>query len=170
MNPITTLINTLDLNPHPEGGYYRRIYESNQTIEVTQAIANSTRTVKRPASTAIYYLLSAGDFSAWHRIQSDESWHHHLGGDLIIRALDPATKEINAFTLGNPLNNPDASPFITIKQGLWFCATPAEGTEFTLCSCSVTPGFDFEDFELASYQDLSAEYPEHSELIRAFTR
>lgn len=150
-------INQLRLEPHPEGGYYRRIFESDIHLE------------NRRVGTAIHYLLSGNDFSAWHRIKSDELWFYHKGSTVIIYAINQHAK-LHIYYLGDPALNPKAQLQITIPANSWFAAELADKDNFALVSCAVTPGFDFAEFELAVRDKLIVEYPEHAEIIERLTR
>ncbi len=157
-------IEQLSLKPHPEGGYYREVYRADEYIE-KQALPNRYNG-DRSFSTAIYYLLTAGEFSAFHRVRSDETWHFYAGGVLEIFTINPQGS-IDIKLLGN--GNSNASPMHTIPHGSWFAAKPAENTPYTLAGCTVAPGFDFADFELADKNKLLKEFPQHKELISALT-
>lgn len=146
-------IEKLKLEKHPEGGAFREIYRSALEAELPMS---DGAFASRNLSTGIYYMLQAGEFSAFHRIRSDEIWHHYDGGDLMIYVLHPSIGlKINHLGKSNPL----ARPQLCVPGGLWFAAKPAPETQFALCGCTVSPGFDFKDFELANAQELIAEYP-----------
>lgn len=137
------LVETLNLLPHPEGGFYREEYRSPISI--------TTSSGDRSLATSIYYLLRAGEASAWHRIRSDELWFFHCGGPLTVNVMTPNEGQQRIIlgpdiSLGHRLS-------VVVPAGLWFGATPSAGTSFSLVSCVVAPGFDFADFELASAGD-----------------
>jgi len=155
----------LGMEPHPEGGFYKRNYESDDMTAVDDRYAEPR---ERHCSTSIYYLLRRDDFSAWHRLKSDEQWHHYEGNPVIIRTIDPSTKALEEHRLGKVSEG--ATPQILIRHGLWFCAEPVGDDEGSLVGCTVTPGFDFKDFELADRAALTAEHPEHKAMIARFTR
>lgn len=156
MNQAQHLIEQLALEPHPEGGFYKRIYESPNTIQAAQG--------QRLLTTSIHYLLEENDFSAWHKIKSDELWYFHQGCTLLIHTLQNTgrlqTEELST-----------AKPFIKVPANTWFSAelTTEEQNEnsqaFSLVSCVVSPGFDFEDFEMAYAEDLVSIYPQHRDII-----
>lgn len=154
-------IATLQLLPHPEGGYYKEIYRADLVLPKTAL--TDAHNGDRNAMTSIYYLLQDGDFSALHRIASDELWHHYDGGPLTVYEItkDGAlTKHI--LQRGNP--------FAVIKAGNWFgCRVETPGS-YTLCGCTVAPGFDFADFEMGSKTTLLQQYPEHAAVITELTR
>ncbi|HWL28118.1 MAG TPA: cupin domain-containing protein, partial [Burkholderiaceae bacterium] len=123
-SPIDRLIQRYELQPHPEGGFYRETYRSGMTVLVGDA------RMQRSASTAIYYLLPAGAHSAWHRIVSDEIWHFHAGDPLHIHVLEQAG-ELRTHRLGNPLVTSDADFQVTVSAGRWFAAEVVQGGAFT---------------------------------------
>lgn len=152
MNKIEKIIKNLNLAKHPEGGYYKRNYEASDWIVAPERFAEPR---DRPVSTAIYYLLGAKDFSMWHRIKSDELWHHYEGLPLKLSIFDQETGVVSEAILGKVSDG--FVPQIVIHQGLWFSARPLVPTgpdseyseDYVLCGCTVSPGFDFKDFELA---------------------
>ena len=136
MNPrATELIRTLDLAPHPEGGFYRETYRSAAKVSAAQG-------ARRDAVTTIYFLLAAGGFSAWHRVRSDESWHWYEGEPLELLLASPDFGVVQRRRLGQV--GPGIEPAATVPSGWWQAARPL-GT-FALCGCVVAPGFEFEDF------------------------
>jgi hypothetical protein len=163
---VQQLVQLLDLQPHPEGGYYKEVYRSAGFIE--HACLPDTFQGKRNFSTSIYYLLQNRDFSAFHRIQSDEIWHYYLGGNVLLHLLDPKGK-YQCKVLGT--NITDGAAFqVVIPAGTWFAAELAPGNNFTLAGCTVAPGFDFADFELAGRRELIQQYPDHQDLINRLCR
>lgn len=162
---VDEIIEKLGMEPHLEGGFYKRCYASEDVVPVPERFAAPH---ERQCSTSIYYLLGKDDFSAWHRLKSDELWHHYEGGSVLIRTIDPDTKALSEHMLGKVSDG--ANPQILVRHGNWFCAQPLGDCEFSLVGCTVSPGFDFKDFELADRVALIAEYPEHELLIARFTR
>ena len=155
----------LELLPHPEGGFYKEVYRSRESYSadgLPQRFEGG-----RAFATAIYYLLQAGDFSAFHRIKSDEIWHHYDGGDLELCMIDQSGA-LSRHRLGH--RHADALPMLVVPHGCWFAARPASGTDYVLCGCTVAPGFDFSDFEMATRDGLLQHYPQHAESIEQLTR
>jgi len=156
------IIESLALIPHPEGGYYRETYRSDKTISAKHLDG------VRSAYTTIYFLLGQGDFSAWHRVGSDETWLFHVGGEIDLFQFDLDGQLVHS-QIG-----PKASVYqLTVPAGRWFAAKPAEPDQFCLVSCFVAPGFEFSDFELAQREDLLRTHgttPEHRNLINKLTR
>jgi predicted cupin superfamily sugar epimerase len=164
------LVRQLGLLPHPEGGYFRETYRA---VEDVASLALPQRFGgDRSISTAIYFLLEAGQCSHLHRIKADEVWHFYAGDPLIVVEINTAGR-LKTTLLGGDL--PGGAVFQhVVPAGAWFGAVPAEGGRFapvgfTLVGCTVAPGFDFADFELADRAALSAEYPAHQDWIRRLT-
>ncbi|MFM0404316.1 cupin domain-containing protein [Paraburkholderia aspalathi] len=153
------LIRRFDLKPHPEGGFFSETYRS---VDSVRRDDGSTQT--RSASTAIYYLLCDGAHSAWHRIKSDEVWHFYAGEPLNVHVLDEAGRLIT-HTLGNALTHPDAVFQAVVPAGLWFAAECADPATFALVGCTVAPGFEFSEFELADVEALKVRHPQHAVFI-----
>lgn len=160
------LVRKLHLQPHPEGGYFLETYRAAESIGADALPRRFSGA--RSISTAIYYLLEAGQCSRLHRIRSDEVWHFHAGDPLDIVEID-AAGSLKTTRLGGDLLYQHVVP-----AGVWFGATPAPGGRFAphgfaLVGCTVAPGFDFADFELADQAKLLAEYPRHQDWIRRLT-
>lgn len=160
------LIQQLQLQPHPEGGFYKEIYRSEGSIPATSLPANFGG--DRHYATSIYYLLQQGDFSAFHRIKSDEIWHFYAGGRLRLHVID-ADGGYQLLQLGAA---PEAGTQfqVVMPAGVWFAAEPAPETVFTLAGCTVSPGFDFRDFEMAKKEVLEQQYPDHIPVIERLCR
>lgn len=140
------MIVQLQLQPHPEGGHYRETYRAPELVPTPRG--------PRAASTAILFLLGAGEHSCWHRIAADELWHHHGGGTLVIHELAPSG-QMRSTHLGLNLST-GAQPQHAVPAGTWFAAEPLPGSSWSLVGCTVAPGFDFADFELARPEQLQA--------------
>ena len=158
-------IKYLQLLPHPEGGYYKESYRSSGILSASCLPAFGG---DRSFSTAIYFLLEQGDFSAFHRIKSDECWHFYEGGTLLIHMLQQNGKYI-CKRLGKNLEDGEALQFV-VPAGAWFASEPVVGASFALVGCTVAPGFDFEEFEMAKKESLLQEFPEHTSLINRLCR
>src|SRR5215216_3923747 len=163
---VEQIVQQLGLQPHPEGGFYKETYRSE--LFVAQDCLPNKFNGKRNISTSIYYLLRNGDFSAFHRIKSDETWHHYSGGSLLIHSFDPSGN-YQCRILGNDMSN-GASFQLMVPAGLWFASEPALGSQFILAGCTVAPGFDFADFELAEKEQLATEFPKYKDLIYRLCR
>ena len=160
------LIATYQLLAHPEGGWYKETYKSNECIP--SGALPSRFNGSRAFSTAIYFLLEEGNFSAFHRIKSDECWHFYAGGplDVFMIQQDGLSEMIR---LGNNIGNGEVFQYV-VPANCWFASKPAPGTAFSFVGCTVAPGFDFLDFELAEAASLSALYPAHASIITELCR
>ena len=159
-------LDKLQMTSHVEGGAFREVYRSELVIPKKSLPLFFQG--DRSASTHIYFLLAEGQFSAFHRIAADEHWHFYFGDPLIVYEISHNGRLLTHH-LGNDLMNGE-SFHAGIKAGRWFASAPAEGGEYTLVGCTVAPGFDFADFELADGETLAGRYPEHAALIRRLTR
>lgn len=154
-------IKHLQLQTHPEGGYFKETYRAEETIP---AGALPVRFIgERNFSTSIYYLLEQGDYSVFHRLKSDECWHFYAGETLLIHIIDRAGKYY-CVKLGNNLAADEIFQFV-VPANTWFASEPAPHSAFSFTGCTVAPGFDFADFELADKQDLLSTYVEHAKII-----
>ncbi len=163
---IKEIVQRLTLIPHPEGGYYKETYRSQGSIP--NAVLAPSITGDRNYCTAIYFLLSHTNFSAFHRIQQDETWHHYDGGTLYVHVIHP-DGTYQRFHLGKNFDQGE-EPQFTVPAGCWFASSVANKNEYALVGCTVAPGFDFADFELAERSFLSALYPAHKNTIESLTR
>ncbi|APA86614.1 cupin domain-containing protein [Paraburkholderia sprentiae WSM5005] len=159
------LIRRFDLKPHPEGGFFAETYRSS--TRVLRAGEPRAADDTRSASTAIYYLLCDGAHSAWHRIRSDEVWHFYAGEPLLVHVLDESdvSGALVTHRLGNPLTHADTVCQAVVPAGSWFAAECADPASFALVGCTVAPGFEFSEFELADVDALKARHPRHAQLI-----
>lgn len=168
MNDAAFWIERLDLRPHPEGGYFRETYRAAETIAGTALPARFVGA--RPFATAIYFLITRDAFSAFHRIRSDELWHFYAGGAVTLAILDAdGTGRLTTASLGRDPARGE-SPQVVIPAGAWFAAEVASSGSFALVGCTVAPGFDFADFELADRASLLGQYPQHRGAIERLTR
>lgn len=163
---VSRLIEQLALQPHPEGGYYKETYRSTEQVPA-QALPDRFGG-SRHFSTAIYFLLEEGNFSAFHRIRSDELWHFYAGEALLVHVLDTEGK-LTTLRLGSNIDEGEQFQAV-VPAGCWFAAEPAPGTSYALVGCTVSPGFDFADFELAGVRSLTAAFPQHAALIQRLCR
>ena len=152
---VKTLIKELDLLPHPEGGYYRETYRSSVLVEG-----------ERSVSTMIYFLLTSDDRSSFHRIDTDEGWHHYEGDTIRIHILDQDDHrwvDVGRF-------EKEVTPQALIPAGLWFGAEVLPGSHgYALVGCTVAPGFEFSHFQLAEKDELMMKTPEHKSIIEQLT-
>lgn len=164
MNKMEYWINQLGLLPHPEGGYYKETYRSSGTIN--HSALPDRFEGNRNFSTAIYFLLRSEDRSVFHRIKSDEIWHFYQGSTLLIYVLHE--KQLHIHRLGSDLDKGDSLQ-VVIPANCWFGAHVENSESFSLCGCTVAPGFDFRDFEMGSREKLLREFPDFSVEIKRLT-
>lgn len=165
MAPFTQqLIESYQLLPHPEGGYYKETYRSSELI-LTNSLPDRFMG-NRNFSTAIYFLLEADSFSAFHRIKSDECWHFYSGDAVDIHVLHN-NGNYELIKLGSNIEMGEQFQAI-VPAGAWF-ASKTNGI-YSLVGCTVSPGFDFADFELAKAAELAEKFPNQFELIQQFCR
>jgi len=166
MSEASEWIEGLRLQPHPEGGWYRELYRAEESIP--QHALPDRFSGDRDFSTAIYYLLEQSDFSALHRIRQDELWHFYDGSALDVEVID-TNGHHSTLKLGKDLQS-GQQPMGVVAAGCLFGAKVSDGGGFSLVGCTVAPGFDFADFELADRQQLLEQFPEHRSVIEALTR
>ena len=159
-------IQHLQLLPHPEGGFFKETYRSDDRI--SSECLPPEFTGDRNYSTAIYFLLQQNDFSAFHRIKSDECWHFYEGGTLLVHIID-AQGNCSGVRLGRKIDEGETFQFV-VPANCWFASEPAPGSRFSLVGCTVAPGFDFRDFEMADKQALLKQYPQHHSIVQRLCR
>lgn len=163
---IQNLIKRFDLQKHPEGGYFTETYRSEE--EIPEVVLPDSFEGSRNYCTGIYFLLTSNTFSAFHRIQQDEMWHFYQGAPLIIHVIHP-NGEYSKQVLG--LNFEEgAVPQFTVLKKSWFAAEVNEPDSYSFVGCTVSPGFDFRDFELAERDLLCKQFHYHKEIISRLTR
>lgn len=160
------LIQNLELQKHPEGGYYKENYRSDRNIYYQSE--NLDFPNGRSFGTAIYFLLKENEFSAFHRIKSDEIWHFYEGFPLEIISID-VDGNLERQILGNNLKNGESFQ-ATVKGGKWFASRLLKAETYALVGCTVAPGFDFQDFEMADRKHLIELFPQHEEIIKELSR
>jgi predicted cupin superfamily sugar epimerase len=158
-------IEKLGMLSHPEGGYFKESYRSDELV-LTDHLPGRFNG-DRNFSTSIYYLLEEDQYSKLHRIKSDEMWHFYDGSGLDIYEIDK-DGELMIHKLGLDIENGE-SPQVLIKAGNWFGAKVNNQDSFCLAGCTVSPGFDFNDFEMAEREALIILFPKHREIIEQFT-
>ena len=155
-NRISSIVDTLNLKKHPEGGFYSETYRSAQKTANEEGVL----------MTSIYFLLTSGNVSNFHRISNDELWFHHEGSPIVIHTLeDKIHKE---YILGKTYNDV-CRPQHLVKGNTIFGSAVIEPNSYALVSCVVTPGFEFKDFELLSYDELIKEFPNELDIIERLT-
>lgn len=130
------LIARLNLAPHPEGGHYRQVFKSTQRVQPADDRSS------RASLTTIYFLLTAGEYSRWHRVRSDEAWHFYEGHSVELLVMNADMTELSAVTLAA---TDEGTPVHVVPAGCWQAARMAG--EYALVGCTVAPGFEFTDFD-----------------------
>ncbi len=165
MNRAETLIQALELQKHPEGGWYKELYRSKESI--AQAGLPARFDGQRSFCTSIYFLLNGNEFSAFHRIKQDELWHFYDGDTLCVHVIDNAGNYCEKKLGRNPDNGESFQQ--VVEAGDWFGASIPSGA-YALVGCTVAPGFDFADFEMPDRDKMLALFPQHQRVIKLLTR
>lgn len=165
MKTAAQWIKILKLVPHPEGGFYREVYRCAEGV--SRKALPSRYSGPRAFSTSIYYLLRGQDVSRFHRLASDEIWHFYAGSQLTLHVIDPKGhyQATRLGTCGGRCQQPQQ----VIMRNHWFAATVDNTSQYTLMGCTVAPGFDFADFELADRDTLARLCPSKALLIKRLT-
>ena len=158
-------IENLELLPHPEGGYYKETYRSELNINLENL--NPQWKGERSLCTGIYFLLERENFSAFHRIKSDELWHFYAGDPITIHMIDNEGK-YSSQDVGNRIDQGEVLQFL-VPANSWFASEVKGNKSFALVGCTVSFGFDFNDFEMAD-ESLMKEFPEHKEVLSRLIR
>ncbi len=158
-------INHLQLSRHIEGGSFREIYRSPLTVSRDQLPGGFQSAPS--VCTSIYFLLEQNQFSAFHKIPSDEIWHFYFGGTLIIYELD-IQGELIEHRLGSDPGKGEVFQTV-IRAGNWFASKPAKNTDYSLVGCTVSPGFNFADLKVADRSELILQYPQYADLVISLT-
>jgi hypothetical protein len=159
------LIGKLDLQEHPEGGFFKETYRSKGVIN--ESNLEESYQGDRNYSTCIYFLLTSEKFSAFHRIQQNEIWHFYDGSPIHLHMIHEEGNYASQL-IGRELSRGEVPQFV-VPGGVWFASEVAEGGDYSLAGCTVSPGFDFADFELKSGNDLVELFPEHEKIIQRLT-
>lgn len=165
-NESAAIISQLNLLPHPEGGWYSEVYRSDEILQ-TDSLPGRYKSA-HCFSTSIYFMLEKDDFSAFHRISSDETWHFYMGSPVLIHCIHP-DGSCSKIELGNNLSAGQVLQY-TIRRNCWFAAKNMDVYSFSLFGCTVAPGFEFSDFELGQKQTLCSLFPQHGAAISELTR
>lgn len=160
---VSEYVKLLELNPHPEGGWFKEVYRSSGNHN-----GGGDFPAGRCFGTAIYFLIEQANFSAFHKILSDEIWHFYDGEPLEVIEIN-SDGELKKTIVGNNLHQGHVFQY-TVPAGVWFASLVYEVGKFSLVGCTVSPGFEFRDFELGSRDLLNNQFPLHVEIINALTR
>jgi len=160
------IIAKFDLIPHPEGGFYKETYRS--VGQISSSALDDHYSGSRNFATSIYFLLTSEAFSAFHKIKQDEIWHFYEGNSICIHSISPSGI-YSKVVLGMAIKEGEVPQYV-VPGGHWFAAEVLGNGNFGFVGCTVSPGFDFADFELANGSDLMQLFPAHQLLIKQFTR
>lgn len=185
---VEAIVRMLELEAHPEGGFYRETFRAAARVRRMHGESGEGNQggvgASRAAGTAIYYLLPTGTFSAWHVVTSDEGWHFYDGAPLELVTIDPAGV-LQRVVLGRDFAGGERPQHVVPAGWLQaarpvgadaastsaaFAASGASAADYSLCGCTVSPGFEFADFAMPSRAELRARYPQHIEIVDALTR
>ncbi len=166
MNEADLIIERLQLQPHPEGGYFRETYRSSGIIgsECLEPIYDGVRNY----STCIYFLLTSDRFSAFHKIHQDEVWHFYKGSPIKLHVISKSGN-YNSIMIGNHLDRGEVPQYV-VKGGDYFAAEVPGKDLYALVGCTVSPGFNFKDFYMPERTELLKLFPNQSEVINQLTR
>lgn len=160
MSNASKYIQELQLQPHPEGGFYKETYRAETLVDV-EGFKGA-----RNVSTAIYFLLEGKEKSHFHKIKSDELWFYHDGASLEIYVLEKTGLKL--IRLGKNITEGEVLQAV-IPANVWFASKVKNNEGFVLVSCTVAPGFSFEDFEMANKEELYQLFPQEREVIEDLT-
>lgn len=163
--PARNWIESLGLQKHPEGGWFREVYRSLRVIPEDAFLGFPAN---RCFATSIYFMLSSDEFSAFHRIKSDEIWHFYDGSPANIYSISPEGI-LTRHQLGRDVGN-NESLQVVIPAGHWFGSKVAVPDSYMLAGCNVSPGFEFSDFEMGKRSVLLNSFPQHAAIIRQLTK
>ncbi|NIW80716.1 MAG: hypothetical protein GWN16_15195 [Calditrichae bacterium] len=158
-------IKKLNLSKHPEGGYFREVYRSPEKIGGESLPSRFEG--DRVFATSIYFLLRGGEVSKLHRLKADETWHFYTGSSLTLFLIDERGK-LSQIVLGPDYEKGEVFQTV-IPHDCWFGAKVNDPNAYTLVGCTVAPGFEFGDFELAQRKDLLNRFPQHKNIIEQLT-
>ncbi len=150
-------IERLNLEPHPEGGYFKEVYRSEAQVD------HPTHGKERNLTTSIYFLLEGKDLSHFHELESDELWYFHDGAGALIHRF-----EQGRYVAQKLSPEEDGALQVIIPAGSQFAAEVINKEDYVLMGCVVSPGFDFEDFRMLSKEEMLRKYPEYKDLIEKF--
>lgn len=168
MRDASYWIDTLELIPYPQGGYYREIYRSPDIL--TPDGLPERYGGARSASTHIYFMLRGAEREPFHRLKSDELWHFYTGSALVLHIID-ANGDYAVVTLG-PAADSGQQFYTVVRAGCWFgaeLANPDDPAAYALVGCTVAPGFEYEDVEWGTQDHLLSAHPQHAEIVRKLT-
>ena len=152
------LVKKLGLEKHPEGGYFKQTYRSDTVVDF------EGHDRPQSISSAIYYMLVGDQFSAFHKLKSDEIWHHYAGSSITLYAIASDGK-LSKIKIGS-----DGTPQAVIKADTWFAASLDSKKSYCLLGCTMSPGFGYRDWVLGKRVELIGTYPQHKKIIWRYTK
>jgi len=155
-------LDRLNMMAHPEGGFYRRNWQSLLSGDLKDTTGKIVF-ASRPVGSSILYLLPSSMVCKWHRVKCDEMWHFYQGVALRMYSLTPQNG-LEIQVLGTDIAHGEL-PQIIIPRNTWIAAELAEDHDFSLCGCTLWPAFSYTDFELAEPAALADDFPAHRDII-----
>ncbi|WP_404351768.1 cupin domain-containing protein [Sutcliffiella horikoshii] len=162
LDKVKDLVEALGLEAHPEGGFYKQTYVSEENITDNELSVSFDG--KRKLYSSIYFLLTDENISHFHRLKSDELWYFHGGSSLTVHVITEAGKYVE-HKLGLDLGEGER-PQILVPKNSIFGSSVDTPNSYALVGCMVSPGFEFKDFKMFTQIELTEKYPEHEEIIR----
>lgn len=158
-------IEKLNLRQHPEGGFFTEVYRSKRYVHLPEFDG------PRSVCTAIYYLLIGDQYSFFHRIKSDEIWHFYAGSSLLLHIIEEKEEKTRLLdiSLGSNIDNNETFQAV-IKSGSWFAASVIDDDSYSLVGCTLSPGFEYRDWEVGYMQTLSRLYPQYKSVIEKYAK
>jgi predicted cupin superfamily sugar epimerase len=144
----------LDLKTHPEGGYYSEIHRSEAQVQHNGK--------PRAAMTSIYFLLTQGQVSRWHVVDAEEAWHYYEGDPIELYVMPPDFSKVEKISLG-VFDNNGTKPVHVVPSGWWQASRTSD--EYSLCGCTVAPGFEFSGFRMLNEAEQTAVKQQFPELV-----
>lgn len=160
MSEVRKLVEFYEMESHPEGGWYKETFRSQESITIENI---GTRNLM----TSIYFLLESHQTSNFHRIKSDELWFYHSGSALTVHCILP-NGEYKKIHIGPDFEKGQTYQAL-VPKGTIFGSTVDLRDSYSMVGCTVSPGFDFNDFELFNTSDLLKEFPQHQPIITQLT-
>jgi len=165
MKKFEEIIEHFNMDPHPEGGFSKLLFEDSEIIQ-EKCLPNNYQG-SRPLWNAIYYLLPKGSKSIFHKLKMSEMWNFYLGGSLELYDLAP-NGDLKKTILGNNIFHDEKLSYVFPKDH-WIAAKPTKNSSFCLVSCITSPGFTFQDWEKGNREKMIKLYPSHKDTIIELT-
>lgn len=168
MKDYKMMIERLNLIQHPEGGYYRRFWQSLYSADIKDSY-DKVVFKQRKIGSSILYLLPGNEVATWHRVNCDEMWHFYSGSPMKLTMLNKS-KGVEELILGSDIMG-NQNVQVIVPRLTWFCGEVIDPDSYSLCGCTLWPSFSYTDFEIAERAKLLDEFPQYKEIIdRIFNR